>query len=171
MTSRRAIKTIQGYYSDAGNPEATLLFDWAAKQGGSKQSTVSEVMKGAGLERAYVILAMRELDQLRFGKFTVGRRNHESRMTWEVSLGDLGKVAQGLAADFEDPVLSHGVAQAPDVPGAGSNEILHVFHLRPELRVSLRLPSNLTAAEARRLADFVLSLPFDRAGTTDGGKQ
>jgi hypothetical protein len=161
MTSRRAIKTIQGYYNDPSNPDATLLFDWAAKQRGSKQSTVSEVMKGAGLERAYVILAMRELDQLRFGKFTVGRRNKESRMTWDVDLGDLGKVAQGLAVDFEDPVLSHGTPQAPDVPGAGSDEILHVFHLRPELRISLKLPSNLTPGEARRFAEFILTLPFE----------
>jgi hypothetical protein len=164
MTSRRAIKFIQECYTDPDNPEATLLFDWAAKRGGSRQSTVSEVMKGAGLDRAYVIGAMKQLDDRKFGKFIVGRRNKESRMTWDVDLGELGKIAQGLAEDFEDPALSHGFSpRAPDVPGAGLDDILHVFHLRPELRISLKLPSNLTAAEARRLADFILSLPFENA--------
>jgi hypothetical protein len=162
MTTRRAIKKIQGYYADPDNSQATLLFDWAAKQGGSKQSTVSEVMKGAGLDRAYVIMAMKELDQLRFGKFTVGRRRKVSRMTWDVDLGELGKIAQGLADDFEDPVLLHDSSpRAPDVPSAVLDEIVHLFHLRPELKISLKLPSNLTPGEAKRLADFILSLPFE----------
>jgi hypothetical protein len=163
MTSRRAIKKIQGYYTDPDNTVARSLFDWAAKQGGSKQSTVSEVVSGAGVSRSDVILAMKELDELRFGKFTVGRRQKESRMNWDVDLGELGKIAQGLADDFEDPVLSQGPPRAPDVSGAGFDEILHVFHLRPEVRISLKLPSNLTSGEARRLADFVLSLPFEDA--------
>ncbi len=164
MTSRKAIKFVQDCYSDADNPDAALLFDWAAKRGASRESTVSEVMKGAGLDRAYVISAMKQLAQYRFGKFTVGRRNKKSRMIWDVDLGELGKIAQGLAEDFEDPALSHGFSpRAPEVAGPGLDEILHVFHLRPELRVSLKLPSNLTAAEARRLADFILSLPFENA--------
>jgi hypothetical protein len=164
MTSRRAIKFIQGCYTDPDNSEARSLFDWAAKRGGSRQSTVSEVMEGAGLGRAYVISAMKQLDQHKLGKFTVGRRSKESRMTWDVDLGELGKIAQGLADDFDDPALSHGFSsRAPDVPGAGSDEILHVFHLRPDLRNSLKLPSNLTASEAKRVADFIQSLPFDNA--------
>jgi hypothetical protein len=164
MTSRRAIKFIQGCYTEPDNSEARSLFDWAAKRGGSRQSTVSEVMKGAGLDRAYVISAMKQLDQHKLGKFTVGRRSKESRMNWDVDLGELGKVAQGLADDFEDPALSHGFSpRAPDVPGAGLDDILHVFHLRAERRISLKLPSDLTEVEARRLADFVLSLPFKNA--------
>jgi hypothetical protein len=165
MTSDRAIKTIQDFYNHPDNSDTRKLFDWAAKQRGAKESTVSQVMEGAGLDRAYVIYAMRELDRLRFGKFTVGRRNKESRMTWHVDLGELGRAAQGSKVDFED--LSHGTPLGPGVPGGGSDEILYVFPLRPELRISLKLPSNLTAPEARRFADFVLSLPIDRAGTTD----
>jgi hypothetical protein len=70
----------------------------------------------------------------------------------------LGKVAQGLADDFDDPALSHGFSpRAPDVPGAGLDDILHVFHLRPELRISLKLPSNLTAAEGAEMRDLHLS--------------
>jgi hypothetical protein len=163
MTSDRAIKTIQGFYSHPDNSETRKLFDWAAKQRGARESTVDQVVEGADLKRAYVIYAMRELERLRFGKFTVGRRDKPSRMTWHVDLGDLGKVAQGLAEDFEDPVLSHGSPQAPDFLDAGSDEILHVFHLRPELRISLKLPSNLTPVEFRRLADFILSLPFEES--------
>jgi hypothetical protein len=43
----------------------------------------------------------------------------------------------GLAADFEDPILSHGPSLAPDVFGAGSNE-----HLRPDLLLRLSLESH-----------------------------
>jgi hypothetical protein len=161
MTSDRAIKTIQGFYTHPDNSNTRQLFDWAAKQRGARESTVDQVVEGAGLERAYVIYAMRELDRLRFGKFTVGRRKKPSRMTWHVDLGDLGRCAQGSKVDFEEP--SHGTPPAPDVPGTGSDEILHVFHLRPELRISLKLPSNLTPVESRRLADFILSLPFEES--------
>ena len=110
-----------------------LLFDWAAKRGASR-TTEREVLKGAGLDRAYVIYAMKQLDQYKLGKFTVGRRNKPSRMNWDVDLGELGKIAQGLADDFEDPALSHGFSpRAPEVPDPGLDDILHVFHLRPEL--------------------------------------
>lgn len=128
MTSRRAIKKIQGYYIDPGNPEATILFDWAAKQGSSKRSTVTEVMEGAGLKRTYVILAMKELEELRFGKFTAGRRGQKSRMIWDVNLGELGKIAQGFADDFEDPALSHdSQPRALHVPDFGIGRDLARF--------------------------------------------
>jgi hypothetical protein len=170
MTSPRAIKTIQGYYNDPGNSGARQLFDWAAKQRGSKQSTVNEIEEGAGLKRADVISTMKELDRLRFGKFIVGRRNKESRMIWNVGLGDLGRCAQGTVVDFDEPAMSHDLPQGAEAAGARPDDILHLFHLRPELRISLKLPANLTALEARRLADFVLSLPFDRADRTEGSR-
>jgi hypothetical protein len=170
MTSQRAIKIIRGYYNDPATPGARQLFDWAAKQLGSKETTVSQMEKGAGLKRTDVIMSMKELDRLRFGKFTVGRRNKESRMTWYVDLGALGQCAQGLEVEFDDAELTEGTARDPDASENRADEILHLYQLRPELRLSLRLPSNLTPGEARRLADFVLSLPFDRADKTEGGK-
>jgi hypothetical protein len=163
MTSPKAIKTIRGYYNDPASPEARQLFDWAAKQHGSKETTVSQMEEGAGLTRADVVTSMKELDRLRFGKFTVGRRSKESRMTWYVDLGALGQCAQGHEIDFDDPL-------EPAAPGNEAADIVHVFHLRPERRISLKLPSNLSAAEARRLADFILALPFPMATEAGASK-
>jgi hypothetical protein len=161
MISPKAIKKIQDYYNDPSDPETKRLFDWAAKQRGSKESTVEQIQEGTGLKRAYVIGAMKELDGLGFGQFVVGRRNKFSRMIWKVGLGDLGRCAQGSAVDFDDSELTEGTARDPDASENRADEILHFFHLRPKLRISLKLPSNLTPGEARRLADFILSLPFE----------
>ena len=44
------------------------------------------------MTRAFVVTAMKELDRLGFGKFVVGRRGNQSRMIWNVGLGDLDGV-------------------------------------------------------------------------------
>jgi hypothetical protein len=163
MTSERAIKKIRDFYNHPDNSDTRQLFDWAAKQPGARESTVPQVMEGADLDRGYVIYAMKELDKLRFGKFTVGRRNKKSRMTWFVDLGDLGRCAQGADIDFDEPVMSHGTPQGP-VADAGESD---VFILRPGVRISV--PSDLTQREARQLAIFVLAIP-DRTNRTDGSK-
>jgi hypothetical protein len=165
MTSPRAIKTIRAYYNDPDSPESKRFFDWAAKQQGRKQSTVSQVQKGAGLDRAFVIAAMKSLQQLRFGKFTVGRRNKESRMSWDVDLSDLGRCAQGSDVDFDEPVTSHGTPQGPVVTDAGES---HVFIMRPGLKILL--PSDVTPDEGRQVSNWVLLVSKARTDRTDGGK-
>lgn len=39
--------------------------------------------------------------------------------------------------------------------------LTHRFHLRPDFEVKMKLPADLTKAEADRLALFVVSLPFE----------
>jgi hypothetical protein len=160
MISERAKKRIQDYYADPKEAETRKFFDWAAKQRFSKESTVEQIEQGAKVTRAFVVTAMKELDRLGFGKFVVGRRGNQSRMIWNVGLGDLGRCAQGKIVDFEELEPSES-ASAEDLANTGVQEILHLYQLRPDLRVSFRLPANLTRGEARRLADFVLSLPFE----------
>ena len=36
----------------------------------------------------------------------------------------------------------------------------HSFQLRPDASIALELPSDLTQLEARRLAEFIRTLPF-----------
>ena len=47
--------------------------------------------------------------------------------------------------------------------GLGVEEDLlsHSYHLRPGLEVELQLPTDLTKDEAKRLASFLESLPFE----------
>ncbi len=42
----------------------------------------------------------------------------------------------------------------------GANMLKHSFRLRPDVTVSFELPSNVTANEAQRLADFLKTVPF-----------
>ncbi|MEL7368994.1 MAG: hypothetical protein AAFN74_08800, partial [Myxococcota bacterium] len=41
---------------------------------------------------------------------------------------------------------------------------IHRFMVRPGVEVAFDLPADLTQAEARRLAHFVVALPFDWSG-------
>jgi len=154
----KAIKKLQDYYNDEDDPDARQLLDWAAKQRGIRESTIEEIERGTGLKRAYLVLSIKELARLGFGKFIVGRRTQKSRMIWEVDLCDVGICAQGGLVDFE----TNRVGEPEGSPSSTPEDITHVFHLRPDLRISLKLPSNLTSLEAKRLADFILSLPFEQ---------
>ena len=66
MIAERAKKFIRDHYADPDNTSTRKLFDWAAKQGFPKESTVDQIERGAKLDRAYVIYAMKELGQLGF---------------------------------------------------------------------------------------------------------
>ena len=41
-----------------------------------------------------------------------------------------------------------------------NTECLHVYQLRPNLRVGFILPKDLTQADASRMAEYIKSLPF-----------
>jgi hypothetical protein len=168
MITERAKREIQRYYADPAEVESKKLLDWAAKQRFTKESTVAQIEDGAKLSRAFVVLAMKDLDRLGFGKFVVGRRGNQSRMIWNVSLGDLGRCAQGQVVEFENPELSESNSGSPELAKPG--EFLHLYQLRPDLKISIRLPSDLTPGEAKRVADFILSLSFEGSAHTNWQK-
>jgi hypothetical protein len=163
MITEKAKERVREYYADPADENARKLFDWASRQTDQAESEVEQIVRAAKLSRPYVIYAMKELAQLGFGQFVVGRRNNRSRMIWSVNLGDLGRCAQGEPVEFDEPELAETPSQQPQSVKPGEQNIVHFYQLRPELRLSLKLPSNLTRGEARRLADFILSLPFEEA--------
>jgi hypothetical protein len=160
MIAEKAKRRIRDYYADPSDEKARRLLDWAAKQGFPKESTAEQIEHGADLDHAYVISAMKELAQLEIGQFVVGRRKNKSRIIWKVRLGDLGRWAQGQAVEFDEPKLPVPY-QESETAQRGAEDIVHFYQLGPERRLSLSLPSNLTPHEARWLADFILSLPFE----------
>jgi hypothetical protein len=162
MITQKGKEKIREAYADPSNEDARKLFDWASSQTDKAESQVEQIMRGAKLSRPYVVHAMKELAQLGFGQFVVGRRNNRSRMIWNVNLGDLGRCAQGEPVEFDEAEPAEMPSQQTQSIKPGEQNIVqHFYLLRPELRVSLKLPANLTRGEARRLADFILSLPFD----------
>jgi hypothetical protein len=170
MISEKVKKKIQDYYADPEEAETKRFFDWAAKQRFAKESPVAQIEDGAKVSRTFVVQAMKELDRLGFGKFVVGRRGNQSRMIWNVGLGDLGRCAQGKDVNFNAPEPLQGSSEEADLANAEMKEILHFYQLRPDLRISFRLPSDLTPVEAKRVADFILSLSFERSAHTNGQK-
>ena len=170
MISERVKKKIQGYYADAKNVDAKKLFDWAAKQRFSKESTAEQIEQGAKVTHAFVIAAMKDLEELGFGKFVLGRRGSKSRMIWNVGLGDLGRCAQGKYVDFNAPEPVESPLEEADLANTGVQEIQHLYQLRPDLRISIRLPADLTPVEAKRVADFIRSLSFEGSAPANGQK-
>lgn len=55
-------------------------------------------------------------------------------------------------------LLENSDADVP-APAADTGMLVHSFHLRPGLQVTIELPADLSEREAERLARFVQSLP------------
>src|SRR5690606_27511620 len=102
----------------------------------------------------------KQLAEANCGEFVVGRKGHSSRFEWGVGLVSVGRVASGQLNQVErlaDVELSRELDDGAD---AEPDELNHRFKLRPDFEVDLRLPRDLTTAEAGRLADFARTLPF-----------
>jgi hypothetical protein len=83
----------------------------------------------------------------------------------------LGAAAQGITGQPEAIDLTE-IEEIDDIEAEGENEgpegnfeegwdwITHTFQLRPTERVTIKLPADLTAKEAERLAGFIRQVPF-----------
>jgi len=71
------------------------------------------------------------------------------------------ELEDGTGAEEQVTILDMVRNTRDDVVDGGPR-LTHRFHLRPGLVVHVDLPVDMTVAEARRLADFVLCLPFRR---------
>lgn len=100
-----------------------------------------------GLSRNTVIRCFHFLERTSCGRFVVGRRGRESRFEWWVSMKELAH----LCLEVAEP--STEMDEDADFVG-------HEYRLRPDLTIGFQLPSDLTEREAKRLADFVRTLPF-----------
>lgn len=154
---------------------AKAVFDHLAKRERNwKEVIVDRIMLNIGNEgsqasRSDVVRVLKALERAGCGKFVVGRAGHPSRFRWDVEMVAVGRHAAGQPAIIEqvDPGTpsEEEVIQTETVPEGpssdGVRELTHAFRLRPDLPVSFKLPVDLTAAEAARLADFIKTLPFD----------
>ena len=122
-------------------------------------TTVDQGMAWTKGNRGEVIDLFKRLAELDLGTFVHGRRGGHSRFKWAVRLTDVGKAYAGEideieAVDEED--LEEEIYSFSD-----DDTIEHEYTLRPDVRIALSLPADLTSREARRLADFINTLPFD----------
>ncbi|MGH9344687.1 MAG: hypothetical protein ACRD19_13120, partial [Terriglobia bacterium] len=82
-----------------------------------------------------------------------------------MALTSVGKAAAG-----EDVPLETISEEERELAGKFSEEEVEIyaFPLRPNLKVELELPIDLSFMEASRLADFIKTLPFDRKSSDQG---
>jgi len=139
--------------------------DLSRRQRNYAEVKVARMATRVWASRRAVIQVFRKLEGAGCGEFVVGRGGWESRFVWTVGMVEVGKYAKGEEAPIQHVEPTAGLepeAEEPDegAPGTSVQLFNHGFQLRPDLRVSLQLPRDLTAGEASRLAEFVKTLPF-----------
>ncbi|HEY5893383.1 MAG TPA: hypothetical protein VIT91_09145 [Chthoniobacterales bacterium] len=147
---------------------------WASRKNGATETTVDTLLQvlsrnGGTFTRNEVIRFLKDLETAKCGTFISGRHGNSSRITWDVNIVTLGQTALGQRETVEDRVIedddeSDDSNVTLEEVAAGiteDNQFNVVFPLRPEegFSVSLVVPRNITAKEAKRLADYILTLP------------
>jgi hypothetical protein len=89
------------------------------------------------------------LAALHAGWFRAGRRGWPTRFEFRVSSAELRGLASGKI-----------VVVAAEEP---TKMLEHKFRGRPDLEITVELPSDLTKREASRVIEFPKTLPFDDA--------
>ena len=114
--------------------------------------------EGQTINRAKIIAALKKLESAQCGKYIKGSKGWPSRFEWTVS----SQLAGSSAAD--DLVSEEDYEEMFDELDEEAIEMRdHSYQLRTDLAVTLDLPVDLTAHEAKRLAQFILSLPLTEA--------
>ncbi|MCC9654636.1 hypothetical protein [Rhodopirellula halodulae] len=130
----------------------------------TKLERLEDLIRGEGgnPSRVDIVSLMKGLQEANCGRFVVGRRGSPSRFEWSVSLRSVG-----LAATSGSDEVNQMDDDADEQDGDGefaddsdNSSITHTFVLRPEYRVKLTLPVDMTPREAKRLSDFLRTLPF-----------
>jgi len=119
--------------------------------------------EGGNPSRVDIVSLLKGLQEAKCGRFIVGRRGSPSRFEWSVSLRSVGLAATSGSDEVsqidEDADEQDGDDEFAD--DGDDSSITHAFVLRPDYRVKLTLPVDMTSREAKRLADFLRTLPFD----------
>jgi hypothetical protein len=76
-----------------------------------------------------------------------------ARVPLKMSSGTTRDAGQGDTDDSADAVVEEGSKREVDW-------LDHAFQLRPDLRVTIKLPADITTKEAERLAGFIRQVPF-----------
>jgi hypothetical protein len=146
------------------NPAARALLDEFARRECNRAETKVDNLfylkvDNRPIARGEIIQAFQEFERIGCGTFNVGRKGHVSQFQWAVRLASVGKAAAGEDVAL-DVISEEERGQANELP-EGELET-YAFPLRPNLKVEFELPTDLSSAEASRLAEFIKTLPLDR---------
>jgi hypothetical protein len=172
----RAIRQL--YATDA--TARTILDEFASFRHNRTTTALEQLLfrltnAGKPVPKSEAIDVLRKLDDFGCGDFITGRKGHPTRFAWRYPMSEIGKAAaaadpktpeeikplhplEATDADIEDDA-PEAAAEVPATPEA----IVHSYQLRPDQKVEFRLPADLTEREARRLSEFLKTLPFEAA--------
>jgi hypothetical protein len=156
-----AVKDLRKMYGS--NPVAEALFDWWSNRVNSSRETKARVAADrTNHTQGEIVGVFRGLEELRLGTFVVGRRGAESRFQWDYDPRSLASVARGDKDEIELISDDAPLEDDDDEAETADGELLtHEYNLRPDHRISLDLPVDLTPIEAERLAAWIKTLPFE----------
>ncbi len=146
---------IQTHY-ETDEAARAVFENLAGRERNSWRPSVDLMSRQTNLSRGQVVRVFRIFESLQLGAFKVGRRGHQSRFEWAVSPLSVGQVAAREGEEITDITPEEKAVQ----DGPGAELVEHRFHLRADLPVIFELPKDLSHAEARRLADFLKTLPL-----------
>lgn len=162
------VQSIKNYTEDF-KPIFEML---SKKEQPVKATTVDSIVSSSHLSRAQVIDLFKKLAEAGAGEFRMGRRGQPTRIEWAYNLSDVGKLALGEADEIKPLYADEGrkgPRSMPSVPHkrgrpVGSKNKTselndHVYLLRNDVKVHFKLPKDLNQNEAKRLAEFVQTLP------------
>jgi len=131
-------------------PDRDAFWNHIAKRFGDARETSVDVLEKSlraeyrDVDRGYVIAALKALAKLGLGTFKTGRRGKPSRMTWVDKPRNIGP---GFGIDR---------SASESIPRTVEHEIA----LRPDVFAKIRIPSDITPAEAARICEFLRLIPI-----------
>ncbi|MGA3054263.1 MAG: hypothetical protein ABSD63_08655 [Candidatus Korobacteraceae bacterium] len=133
-----------------------ILNDFADRQRNQQITKLDQLLKRLDdqINRGAAIQVFRTLEEIGCGKFIEGRKGHPTRFVWDDDLITVGRAARGEAAKIESLNNDDDVEARED-----RRDVEHVFRLRPDYPVRVRLPDDFNEKEAQRLGDFLRTLP------------
>lgn len=130
--------------------------------------SIDEAQEVSGLNRASVLERFRKLQSEGEGFLRLGRHGHPTRFYFRSPsvakpAAGVGRTAQRLDLAIQE--ASPQAAGAPSGPQSAADSaaipmVEHHYQLRGDLKLSIRLPADLTEREAGRIARFIETLPL-----------
>lgn len=137
-----------------------MLLDHAAGRGRNQVATrvdrMVAILRGEGhhLLRSELDAAFQALEKSGVGRIVAGASASNDRFVWHIGMRELGRMIGNRT-----PAVRAAGLQSEDRRADGL--LTHVFPLRTDVPVTLRLPPDISPVEVARLYAFLKTLPIE----------
>ena len=139
--------------------EARQFFRWLASCNDTFMTLgVNAVEERTNIEYYDLVALFKDLDKIGAGEFIVGRKGHDSRMSWLYNTNQIAKTAMGEGPAFGliSKVSNNAIDLLDSTKKQNSiNSIKHSFNLRKNFQLEIELPENLDNDDLNRLKKWL----------------